>query len=279
MSAEIIAVLACATSLLGTRPRAVAGGRAADEGALLMDRRRVLLVVAAIIAGLGTLLVVLYVNGADNRANEKYHAVKVLKAVKQINVGETVEAAQSAGKIEEGTVGEGERLPDALDSLSTLSGQIAQTNIFPGEQIVASKFGATPATSNALSVPDGKIAVSINLTDTARVAGFVNPGDQVAIFMNSSGGAGLGSFTRLLLSNVEVIAVGTTTVVSTTTTDSTGAQTTEQLPRTLFTLGVTQEEAQKIMFASGSGELAFAKIGKDAKLVPDPGANADNLFK
>jgi len=148
-----------------------------------------------------------------------------------------------------------------------------------GEQIVASKFGSSPAVSNALTVPDGKIAVSINLTDTARVSGFVNPGDQVAIFMNSTGGQGLGSFTRLLLSDIEVIAVGTTTVVATTTTDATGAQTTEQLPRTLFTLGVTQAQAQKIMFASGNGELAFAKLGKDAKLTPDDGANADNLFK
>jgi pilus assembly protein CpaB len=244
-----------------------------------MDRRRVLLVVATIIALLGTMLVVLYVRSADDRANQKYHAVKVLKVVKQINVGETVAAAQAAGKFEEGTVGQGERLPDALDALDSISTQIAQTNMFPGEQVIASKFGATPATSNALTVPDGDIAVSINLTDTARVAGFVNPGDKVAIFMNSSGGAGLGSFTRLLLSDVEVIAVGTTTVVSTTTTDPTGAQTTEQLPRTLFTLGVTQAEAQKIMFATSSGELAFAKLGKDAKLTPDPGANADNLFK
>jgi pilus assembly protein CpaB len=245
-----------------------------------MDRRRVLLVVAAIIAALGTLLVFLYVRGADDRAQEKFHAVKVLKAVKQITVGETVAAAQAAGKIEESSVGEGERLPDALDSLSAINGQIAQTNIYVGEQIVASKFGVSPAVSNALSVPDGKIAVSINLTDTARVAGFVNPGDSVAIFMNSTGGqGGLGSFTRLLLSDIEVIAVGTTTVVATTTTDATGAQTTEQLPRTLFTLGVTQAQAQKIMFATGSGELAFAKLGKDAKLTPDDGANADNLFK
>src|SRR4051794_21392821 len=171
-----------------------------------MDRRRVLLVVAAIIAALGTLLVFLYVRSADDRANEKFHAVTVLKAVKQINVGETVAAAQAAGKIEESSVGEGEKLPDALSSLTPLDGQIAQTNIFPGEQIVASKFGVAPAVSNALSVPDGKIAVSINLADTARVAGFVNPGDKVAIFMNSSGGAGLGSFTRLLLTDVEVIA-------------------------------------------------------------------------
>jgi pilus assembly protein CpaB len=277
VSAEIIAVLACAASLLGTRSRAAAGEGTADEGALLMDRRRVLLVVAAIIAALGTLLVFLYVRGADDRANEKYHAVDVLKAVKQIEPGETVAAAQAAGKIEKAAVGEGEKLPDALVDLAPLSGQLARTTIYPGEQIVASKFGTTPAASNALTVPDGKIAVSINLTDTARVAGFVNPGDKVAIFLNASGGAG--SFTRLLLSEVEVIAVGTTTVVSTTTTDASGAQTTEQLPRTLFTLGVTQPEAQKILFAAGNGELAFAKLGKGAKLIPDPGANTDNLFK
>ena len=244
-----------------------------------MDRRRVLLVVAAIIAALGTLLVFLYVRGADDRADERYHAVQVLKAVKQIEPGETVDAAQAAGKIQKATVGDGDKLPDALTDLAALSGQIARTTIYPGEQIVASKFGTTPAVSNALTVPDEKIAVSINLTDTARVAGFVNPGDKVAIFLNSTGGGGLGSFSRLLLPDVEVIAVGTTTIVSTTTTDATGAQTTEQLPRTLFTLGVSQAEAQKILFAAGNGELAFAKLGKNAKLVPDPGANADNLFK
>jgi pilus assembly protein CpaB len=244
-----------------------------------MDRRRVLLVVAAIIAALGTLLVFLYVRGADNRANEKYHAVQVLKAVKQINVGETVAAAQAAGKIELSTVGEGQQLPSALTSLDSISGDIAQTNIYPGEQIIATKFGTTPASSNALTIPKGLIAVSINLADTARVAGFVNPGDKVAIFMNSTGGAGLGSFSRLLLTDIEVIAVGTTTVVSTTTTDASGAQTTEQLPRTLFTLAVTQAQAEKILFATGNGELAFGLLNTDSKVAADNGATADNLFK
>ena len=235
--------------------------------------------VAALIAALGTLLVFLYVRGADDRASEKYHAVKVLRAVKQINVGETVAAAQAAGKIELGSVPQSQRLPDALDSLTSIDGQLAQTNIYPGEQIIASKFGATAASASTLTIPKGMIAISINLADTARVAGFVNPGDKVAIFMNSSGGAGLGSFTRLLLSDIEVIAVGTTTVVSTTTTDPTGAQTTEQLPRTLFTLGVTQAQAEKILFANGSGELAFGLLNDESKVAPDPGATADNLFK
>jgi len=244
-----------------------------------MDRRRVLLVVAATIAALGTLLVFLYVRGADQRANDKFEAVKVLKVVKQIEPGEKVADAQAAGKFEESSVDQGSRLPDALDSLSAIDGQIAKTTISPGEQVVASKFGTTAASASALTIPKGMIAMSINLTDTARVAGFVNPGDKVAIFMNSTGGAGLGSFTRLLLTDIEVIGVGTTTVVSTTTTDSTGAQTTEQLPRTLFTLGVTQAQAEKLMFATGNGELAFGLLNEGSKIAPDAGVNADNLFK
>jgi len=244
-----------------------------------MDRRRILIVVAAVIAALGTALVFFYVQGADKRAEDKFKAVTVLTAVKQINVGETVTAAQAAGKFEQTAVSESQVLPGALRSLDSISAQIAQTNIYPGEQIISSKFAATAASTSTLTIPKGDIAISVNLTDTARVAGFVNPGDKVAIFLNASGGAGLGSFSRLLLPNVEVIAVGTTTVVSTTKTDSTGAQTTEQLPRTLFTLGVTQAQAQKIMFAVSNGELAFALQNPDSKINPDSGANAANLFK
>jgi len=241
-----------------------------------MDRRRILIVVAAIVAALGTALVFFYVQGADKRAEDKYNAVQVLTAVKQINVGETVAAAQAAGKIEVGNVSKGELLPGALTSLAGIETQIAQTNIYPGEQIIAGKFAATTASTNALTIPKGDIAVSINLTDTARVAGFVNPGDKVAIFLTSPAN------TKLLLNNIEVIAVGTTTVVSTTTTDPTGAQTTEQLPRTLFTLGVTQAQAQKILYASGGGagggELAFGLLNDDSIVKPNAGANAGNLF-
>lgn len=241
-----------------------------------MDRRRVLLIVAAVIAALGTLLVFFYVRSADNRAAQEYDAVKVLRAVKQINPGETVEAAQQAGKIEEGTVAAGQQLPGALTDLAPIAGQIAATTIYPGEQIISSKFSASAAGVSALTIPKDKIAISITLTDTARVAGFVNPGNDVAIFLNGNGASG--QFSRLLLPKVQVIAIGTTTMTTTTTTDKTGAQTTEQLPRTLFTVAVSQEQAQKIMFAQGTGELALAMIGEDAKVKRDTGVNANNLF-
>jgi pilus assembly protein CpaB len=241
-----------------------------------MDRRRVLLIVAAVIAALGTLLVFFYVRSADNRAAQEYDAVKVLRAVKQINPGETVEAAQQAGKIEEGTVAAGQQLPGALTDLAPISGQIATTTIYPGEQIISTKFSTSAATTSALTIPKDKIAISITLTDTARVAGFVNPGNDVAIFLNGSGPSG--AYSRLLLPKVQVIAIGTTTMTTTTTTDETGAQTTEQLPRTLFTVAVDQRQAQQIMLAQSSGELALALMGEEAKVKPDPGITTNNLF-
>jgi pilus assembly protein CpaB len=240
-----------------------------------MDRRKALLVVAAVIAALGTLLVFLYVRGADTRADERYEAVQVLRVVKEIPPGETVEAAQAAGKIETGTVSQKDLLPDALTGIEPIAGKVAVAPIYPGEQLITSKFGATGA-ANGLTIPKGKIAISVNLTDPARVAGFVNPGDKVAIFMSGSGGGG--TFSRMLLSNVQVIGAGATTMVATTTTDGSGAQTTDQLPKTLLTLAVTQTEAERVLYATSNGELAFALLNKDSKVTPSKGVTEGNLF-
>ena len=241
-----------------------------------MNRRKVLLLVAAVIAAVGTLLVFLYVRGADSRADQRYDAVQVLRVVKPIAAGETVEAAQAAGKIEAGSVSKKDLLPDALTGTEPVAGKIAVTSMFPGEQVIASKFGAAGA-SSGLAIPKGKIAISINLSDPARVAGFVNPGDKVAIFLTGSGDKG--GYTRLLLPSVQVIGAGTTTVVSTTTTDPTGAQVAEQLPKTLLTLAVSQPEAERVLFASTNGELAFGLLNADSQVAPSQGVNSVNLFR
>jgi pilus assembly protein CpaB len=240
-----------------------------------MDRRKVLLLVAAVIAALGTLLVFLYVNGADNRADQRYKAVTVLKAVKQINAGETAEAAQSEGKIETAAVSQQDLLTGAINGLDPISGKVATSTIYPGEQIVSSKFGAAgAAATSSLSIPKGKVAISISLDDPARVAGFVNPGNKVAIFYSG------GTLTRMLLPSVEVIGAGTTTLTPTTTTTATnGTQSVEQLPKTLLTLAVSQRDAEKVIFATKNGSLAFALLNDDSQVSPSQGVTLASLFK
>ena len=75
-----------------------------------------------------------------------------------------------------------------------------------------------------------------------------------------------------------VIGVGSTTPVSTTTTDETGQQTTEQLPRTLLTLAVDQKQAERILYASGYGELSFALLTPNSEVAPAPPVTATNLW-
>ena len=175
-----------------------------------MGRRTVLLVVAALIAALGTSLVFMYVRGVDARAAEQYDAVQILKAVQPINPGETLASAQAAGKIELGTVARAQVLPGATTSIGDLGTNVALTTVYPGEQIITAKFGEA-GEQKVLTIPDGKVAISINLSDTGRVAGFVSPGAEVAIFLTSAEAGPAGQeATRLLLPRVQIIAVGAT---------------------------------------------------------------------
>lgn len=247
-----------------------------------MGRRTVLLVVAALIAALGTSLVFLYVRGVDARAAQNYDAVQVLQAVEQINAGESLGEAQAAGKIQMGAVARSQVLDGAATSVGDMADQVALTTVYPGEQILGSKFGSQAAAENqTLQIPKGKMAISINLTDPARVAGFVTPGSEVAIFSSADEGA-LGNAeptTRLLLPRVPVIGVGTTTVVSTTRTESDGAQTKEELPRTLMTLAVDQDDAEKIIFAARNSEVSFALLTKKSNVSPGAGVTSRNVFR
>lgn len=243
-----------------------------------MGRRKILLVAAVVVAALGTALVFLYVRGADARAAAPYDTVEVLRATTAIQPGETIESAAANGKLALQAVPQGQLLPNYQTTIDALKGQVALTTVYPGEQIISDKFGSEAEADSPLQIPKGKLAVSVNLTDPARVAGFVNPGSEVAIFLNGTDALAGKPFTRLLLDRVSVLGVGSTTPVSTTTTDPAGQQTTEQLPRTLMTLAVDQKDAQRLLYASGNGELAFALLTPNSTVKSDPGVNAQNLF-
>lgn len=241
-----------------------------------MDRRRVLLVVATIVALLGTALVYLYVRGADSRAESRFDAVNVLRVVAPITQGESIDDALATGKLAVQPVARDSLVPGYQTSIDPLTGQVAKADIYPGEQIIADQFTPDASTidTSRLDVPKGMIAVSVTLSDTGRVAGFVSPGSHVAVFMSQGA-----EFTRLLLSRVEVIAVGSTTITQTTTTTPEGAQTTEALPSTLFTLALNQNDAEKVMYAATNGTLSFTLLTDSSEIKPDPGMTADKLFR
>jgi pilus assembly protein CpaB len=254
-----------------------------------MDRRRILLIIAAAVAALGTLLVFLYVRTADNRAQASVDAVQVLTATDHIAAGESYDDALAAGKITPRGIARSQLLDNVQTSPDALKGTVALQNILPGEQIVADKFGTNAAdAASPLGIPENKMAISVNLTDPDRVAGFVNPGSEVAIFVTDTSGSSAGSTdsqapagqprTTILLERVTVLGVGSTTPVTTTTTTDDGTQQTEQLPRTLLTVAVTQQEAEKLILASKSFEVTFALLTKDSAVTGGPATSSSDIL-
>jgi pilus assembly protein CpaB len=227
-------------------------------------------------------MVAMYVNGASTpaAAAQTETTVKVLTAARQISVGENAAQAQTDGKLVLTAVPESSVVIGALTSVDTISTQVALSTIYPGEQILALKFGTTAASEQVLPVPKGKIAISIELSDPGRVAGFVRPGSHVAIivsFTNPGDPTAPASFTRVLVPDVTVIGVGPTTVLTAkdTTTDPSGTV----VAQTVLTVALEQRDADRVLFASGSDVISFGLLGEGTKLTPDKGVTQSDLLK
>lgn len=250
-----------------------------------MGRRTVLLVVAVLIAALGTSLVFVYANNANDRALADQKPVEVLFAKTAIAPGVSASDASKAGAFELREIASKSVAPGALSDITPIADKVALAQIFPGEQIIAAKFGDRGAISS-LPIPGDKVGISVQLGDPARVAGFVQPGSSVAVFVTMSGqqaGAAPNqqsqSFTRVLLPKAEVIAVGPSTFTTTTSSNnSTGQTNTEQVPKAILTLALSQVDAQKLIYASQNGQLYFALLTADSKVTPGGPTTTDNLF-
>jgi pilus assembly protein CpaB len=232
-----------------------------------MGRRTVLLVAAVLIAALGAGLVLLYVHNVNQRVSAREAPRSILVAKKIIPAGTTGAAAFASGDIELTKLPDTAIAPNALASISKVSELVALAPIYPGEQILSTKFGKE-GDSGALTIPtSGTVAISVSLPGPSRVNGFIVPGSEVAVYLTASGS------TKLLLSPVKVIAVGSRTLVP-----SSGQSTTTGTQSDVVTFGVTSAEAQKLIFAQSSGALYLALLTPNSSTPNQPPTTAANVL-
>jgi len=235
-----------------------------------------LLIVAAVVAALGVSLVFVYARGAEARAADKYDAVDVLTATQKIAPGESLDEALENGKIELAPVAKAQRLAGANDDAEPLRGKVALTTIYPGEQVVPVKFGAIEDVEAAavLPIPEGKIAISILVTDDGRVGRFIKAGADISVLSTLLDDSGHPVLTRVLLDRVTVLADGTQTVQ----TDKGDEGTSDAALQRLVTVAVTQRQAERVRFAEKGGELSIALLNDASQVKDGPGITAQNLF-
>jgi pilus assembly protein CpaB len=147
-----------------------------------VNKRVVGIVAAVLMAIVGTAVLVLFVQGAEDRALEGEELVEVLTAETQIPAG--TPAAQLDGLVQS------ERIPvkiapeGVLSDLVSVSGQVTRVDIVPGETLLASKFvepEGFAAPRGAVEVPEGLLEITVAMSQEQFVGGVPVPGDRVAI--------------------------------------------------------------------------------------------------
>lgn len=150
-----------------------------------MNRRILAILVAVLLAVGGGALVMTYARNADARAIAEQSPVKVFVAQQLIPAGTTLKDAQRLEMVAETSVA-AKALP--VGALATIDADnnalLALSDVQPGEFLLEARFGTTPVGAKAIEVPSGMLAVSVQLSDPARVGKFVTPGSHIAIYQS-----------------------------------------------------------------------------------------------
>lgn len=144
-----------------------------------MSKRIIAIVAAVTLAAVGTIVLVLYVRSAEDRALAGEETVEVLVLDVDVPRGTAAETLGDRTRLE--------RIPvkvqaeGAVADLDVLAGQVTTAPLVAGEQLIAGRF-VEPAELVVVEIPDGLLEITVSLSPDRVVGGVVEPGDTVAVF-------------------------------------------------------------------------------------------------
>ncbi len=252
---------------------------------------------AALLAVLGIVAVLAYVGNANHRAILGMKAVSTLVAKDAIPAGTSATDALHKGLLV------AEQLPQSsvpVDAVHSVTPDIAKLvtsyAVQPGQLLLHSMLVPAAQVTGAIAIPQGKLAVTVQVCLAADVAGYVQPGSNIAVFDTYGGGQGLQQscdvahqaqsistvYTRMLLPKVEVLSVSAAPASQSTTSSSgtvlagNGSSSASQ-GTVMVTLAASQADAERLVLAAQAGLLYFALLTPSSITQSDP--SAAQLFK
>ena len=154
-----------------------------------MKRRVIALVAALLLAGVGTFVLVNFVQGASDRAAAGQQLAEVYviqQTIPEGTAGEDVQQFVRKAEVLVDTLS-----PDAVVNLSELSGFVAEVDLFVNDQLTRSRwitpeeftqdFGPVLESNVRIEVPEGHMTLPVNLSAEQALAGTVVAGDTVAV--------------------------------------------------------------------------------------------------
>jgi pilus assembly protein CpaB len=225
-----------------------------------MRRRITGLLVAAVLAIAGTIVLARYVDAASDREAAGEELVEVLV------VTTFVPAGTSAAEL--GEVVEVEQVPQrlltegAIADLASVEGLVTTADLIVGEQLTTGRFATADEAPVAQgAAPEGLVELTIALDAVRALGGTIEPGDHVAVI------AGFDSDVRptpevgVLLDDVLILRVQGVRATDVEASTTGGEQATE-LPTDglLVTMAVDGPAAERLVFANDRGTIYLARV-------------------
>jgi pilus assembly protein CpaB len=162
----------------------------------------------------------------------------------------------------------------ALGANSDAIGRGVVATIYEGEPILETRLAAKGAGGGlAATIPPGMRAVSIRVNDVGGVSGFVRPGARVDVLIAGTppgGSNGLGTVSKTLLQNMEVLSAGQDMQK-----DAEG----KPVSVPVVNLLVTPQQAETLSLASNEMRIQLVlRNPLDTQTVSTQGTAVSNLF-
>ena len=146
-----------------------------------MKRRATGIIIAFVLATLGTLMMVAYVQSAKNDAVAGERLVDVLVVTETVPAGTA--AADISGSVEARKVPAKVVVDGAVTDLAALKDLVADVDLLPGEQVAASRFIEAAAQARG-DLPKDLMEVTVAIEPVRALGGTVRAGDKVGVALS-----------------------------------------------------------------------------------------------
>jgi Flp pilus assembly protein CpaB len=197
---------------------------------------------AAVLAGI---LLFAFVQSYRSSVNSTATSTSVLVASAYIPRGASASLIASGQLLQRTSVKSNAVRAGAITDPSVLHGQVAATDIYPGQQLTAADFTAAGGTTIASDLTGTDRAIAVPVDAAHGLVGFVKAGDRVDVFSSFAGTGARGAVTPLA-QNVLVLSAGGAGGGGAVGGSSTGGN---------IVLRVSAKVAQEVAFVADNGKV------------------------
>lgn len=225
-----------------------------------MNKRVVAAVLAVLLAAAGIGALIVYTNGAQERAFRGTQTVTAFQVTDKVPAG--TKASDLGSKVERVTLPRAAVPEGAVKSVDELGNKVSTAALVPGEVLVAGRFAASleDTRSTTIDVPKGLQEVTVELASTRVLGGAVLPGDRVGVIASYETPKIAGYISNFAANRVLVLGVN-----GGIPTDAAAGQAPVSTGIMQVRLAVDSDVAIKVVNASEFGKVWLTRQGDDAK--------------